>query len=384
VLTRDEWKGVINFAGAANAEIVTSFAFSPGTRDASGAWTAKEADKFLEATRAMGGRIAAAEFMNEPTAAAMGGAPKGYDVTAYARDIAMFKPYLKKASPGTIFLGPGGVGEGGAMPLPAAMGKVLSTQALLEATGPVFDALSYHYYGGVSSRCAAMVPDALTTESAARTNVWLSKTGTVEQFYAGLRDRYLPGKPMWVTETADAACGGNRWASTFVDTFRYLNQLGTLAQQGVQVVMHNTLDASDYGLLDEGDFHPRPNYWGALLWRRLMGTTVLQPGASSAKSIYLYAHCLRGASGGVAVLAINPGETAATLDVSTPATEYVLSSREPDSGDVDLNGVTLKLGAGDSLPPMNGVDVARRAITISPGTVTFLALPTANNAACKL
>ena len=384
VLTRDEWKGVIDFAGAVNAEIVTSFAFSPGTRDASGAWTPKEADKFLDSTKAMGGRIAAAEFMNEPTAAAMGGAPKGYDVAAYARDIAAFKPYLKKASPGTIFLGPGGVGEGGAMPMPAAMGKMLSTEALLEATGPVFDAMSYHYYGGVSSRCAAMVPEALTTEAAARTSAWLSKTGTVEQFYAGLRDRYLPRKPMWVTETADAACGGNRWASTFVDTFRYLNQLGLLAQRGVQVVMHNTLDASDYGLLDEQDFHPRPNYWGALLWRRLMGTTVLQPGVSSSTGVYVYAHCLRDVSGGVAVLAINPGESAATIDVSTAATEYVLSSREPDSGVVDLNGVTLKLGTDDSLPSMNGVVVARRAITIAPGTVTFLGIPAANNAACKL
>jgi heparanase len=384
VLTRDEWKSVIDFARAADAEIVTSFAFSPGTRDASGAWTPKEAGKFLEATRTMGGRIAAAEFMNEPTAASMGGAPKGYDVAAYARDVAVFRPFLRKASPQTIFLGPGGVGEGGAMPLPAVMGKVLSTQALLEATGPVFDALSYHYYGGVSSRCAAMVPDALTTESAARTNAWLSKTGTVEQFYAGLRDRYLPGKPIWVTETADAACGGNRWASTFVDTFRYLNQLGMLAQQGVQVVMHNTLDASDYGLLDERDFHPRPNYWGALLWRHLMGRTVLQPGAPPSTSLYLYAHCLRGVSGGVAVLAINPGESAASLEVSTPATEYKLSSREPDSGDVELNGVTLKLGAGDSLPSLKGLAVEQRAIAVAPGTITFIALPAANNTGCKL
>src|ERR1700759_1159150 len=93
-------------------------------------------------------------------------------------------------------------------------------------------------------------------------------------FYPARRDGYLPGKPMWVTETADAACGGNPWASTFLDTFRYLDQLGRLSRQGVQAVMHNTLDASDYGLLDEDTLAPRPNYWAALLWRRLMGTTV--------------------------------------------------------------------------------------------------------------
>ena len=69
----------------------------------------------------------------------------------------------------------------------------------------------------------------------------------------------------------------NRWASTFTDSFRYLNQLGSLAQRGVQIVMHNTLDSSDYGLLDERDYEPRPNFWAAVLWRRLMGTGALQP-----------------------------------------------------------------------------------------------------------
>lgn len=69
-----------------------------------------------------------------------------------------------------------------------------------------------------------------------------------------------PGKPIWVTETADAACGGNPWGTTFLDTFRYLDQLGRLARDGVRVVMHNTLVGSDYGLLDETTFAPRPNY----------------------------------------------------------------------------------------------------------------------------
>ena len=93
--------------------------------------------------------------------------------------------------------------------------------------------------------------------------------------YQVLRDQFAPGKPIWLTETADAACGGNPWAATFLDTFRYLDQLGRLARAGVQVVMHNTLAASDYGLIDERTLQPRPNYWGALLWRQMMGTTVL-------------------------------------------------------------------------------------------------------------
>jgi DNA-binding SARP family transcriptional activator len=93
-------------------------------------------------------------------------------------------------------------------------------------------------------------------------------------------------------ETADAACGGNPWASTFLDSFRDLDQLERLAKRGVQVMIHHTLASSANGLLDETTLSPRPNYWAALLWRRLMGPTVLDAGPSPVPSLHLYAHCL--------------------------------------------------------------------------------------------
>src|SRR5437763_1113488 len=129
--------------------------------------------------------------------------------------------------------------------------------------------------------------------AAALTAEWLSRPHSVTAYYQGLRDRFEPGKPLWVTEMADAGCGGNPWASTFLDTFRYLDQHATLAQQGVRVVAHNTLAASDYGLLDETTFAPRPNYWAALLWKRLMGTTVLKPASTPAEGLRVYAHCMK-------------------------------------------------------------------------------------------
>src|SRR6185437_6348034 len=102
VLTRKQWKGVIDFAQAVNGEIVTSFATSAGTRDANGSWTPEQAGKFLAYTKSVGGRIAAAEFMNEPNLAGIGGAPKGYNAAAYARDLAVFRPFLKQESPKTV------------------------------------------------------------------------------------------------------------------------------------------------------------------------------------------------------------------------------------------------------------------------------------------
>jgi heparanase 1 len=381
VLTRPQWKGVVDFSRAADARLVTSFATSPGTRDAQGLWTPKEARKLLAFTKAAGGSVAAAEYMNEPTYADMGGAPKGYDAAAYGRDIAVFRPFMKQSVPEMILLGPGGVGEGVELAPIGLAGSQLKSEELLKATGPAFDAFSYHSYGATSKRCASMGPASQTTSEAALSEDFLSRAGRIEEFYGALRDKFEPGKPIWLTETADAACGGNPWASTFLDSFRYLDQLGRLAKRGVQVHMHNTLASSDYGLLDENSFAPRPNYWSALLWRKLMGTAVLNPGASSSPGLNLYAHSLRGVAGGVALLAINASNDAQSLQIATGAERYTLSAPELQSSGVQLNGTELKLGATDALPRMEGVRVPSGMITLAPHTITFMAFPDAKNIA---
>ena len=383
VLTRQEWKGVIDFSQAVDAKIVTSFAISPGTRDAAGVWTPNLAQQWVSYTKSAGGSIAAAEFMNEPNIAMDGGgAPKNYSAADFGRDIAVFHAFQKQYLPDMLFLGPGGSGE--ATPATVAAIPALPTVDLMKAAGPVFDAFSYHFYGAASSRCAAYGGDANTTLDAALSERWLGKTGIVEEFYSNLRDRFEPGKPLWLTETAQAACGGDRWASTFLDSFRYLNQLGALAKRGVQVHMHNTLAASDYGLLDENTYQPRPNYWAALLWHKLMGTTVLDPGASPAPTLHLYAHCLRNHPGGVALLALNTSKTdAQSVQASTASERYNLTARELTDRVVFLNGSELKLGPGDALPKLNGTATHAGTITFAPASITFLAFPNARNASCQ-
>lgn len=382
VLTRKEWKGVIDFSHAADAKIITSFAISPGTRDAAGIWIPDQASHFLAYTKSIGGSIAAAEFMNEPTFAMMGGAPKGYDAAAYARDVAVFVPFIRKTAADMVILGPGGVGEG--VPLAPGPMPILKTEDLLRATAsPAFNAFSYHFYGAVSSRCSQGTTIG-TTPEAALSDEWLSRTGTVEAFYVDLRDRFMPGKPLWLTETGQAACGGDRWASTFIDSFRYLNQLGLLAQRGVQVVAHNTLSASDYGLLDENTYTPRSNYWAALLWRKLMGTTVLNSGDSPSPNLKLYAHCLRDTPDGVALLVINTDRNASlSLDLPAAAERYTLTASNLLDTTVELNGTELKLGSDDTLPPLTGTPTRPGKLTFAPASITFLAIPKANNATCR-
>ena len=383
VLTREEWKGVIDFSHAVNAEIVTSVATGPGSRDAQGVWTSDQARQLFEYTKSAGGRIAASEFMNEPTYAAMGGAPKGYDAASYGRDVAVFHTFLRKTAPDTLFLGPGSVGEGPfAMPMG---GGVLKSEDLLHATGPVFDVFSYHLYAAASQRCATMGASSQTTAAAALSQDWLSRPEKIGAFYADLRDRFEPGKSLWITETADAACGGNPWASTFLDTFRYLIQHASLAQRGVKVIMHNTLASSDYGLLDENTFSPRPNYWAALLWRRLMGATVLDPHTSPIPNVYVYAHCLQNHPGGVGLLIINADRQQAN-EITLPfdAERYTLTAKQLQDRTVQLNGKMLQLNSSGDVPQFAGQSTRAGRLSFAPTSVTFLAIPNAGNNNCSL
>jgi len=367
VLTKREWQGVIDFSRAVEAPIVTSFAISAGTRNAAGVWMPEQARDLPAATRSMGGHIAAVEFMNEPDLPTIGGAPEGYDAAAYARDFAVFSAFIKQEAPDVMVLGPG---TGGG-PSDAAASFVASARGI--------DAVSYHYYGAVSARCGGQ-----QTPEAALSEAWLAQTDKRLASYRTLRDRLAPGKPIWLTETAETACGGDPWSATFLDTFRYLDQLGRLAKTGVQVIMHNTLAASDYGLLDEQTFLPRPNYWSALLWRRLMGRTVLDSGVPIEPGLHVYAHCQRGIAGGVTLLVINNDRNdARTLTLPDASERYTLDAASLQDAAVRLNGRMLSLENGDRIPRLTGIAMPAGRITLAPVTITFLTIPEAGNRACR-
>jgi hypothetical protein len=368
VLTHQQWRGVIDFSDAVGAQIVTSFAISAGTRDAAGVWTPDQARRLLTYTRSVGGSVAAAEFMNEPNLIAIGGAPAGYDAAEYRRDFKLFHSFVKEEFPKMMVLGPGTTGE-----------TTFASDLLAASAAGGVDAVSYHHYGTLSERCnGSAAPEAALSEA------WLSRTGRTLTFYRLLRDQFEPGKPIWLTETAEAACGGNRWAATFLDTFRYLDQLGRLAKAGVQVVMHNTLAASDYGLLDGRTRAPRPNYWGALLWRQLMGTTVLDSGVPIQAGLHVYAHCQREAPDGVTLLVINTGrDTARSLTLPDASARFTLDAANLQDGTVRLNGQPLELGVKDDLPRLAGIATAAGTLTFAPATITFLSIPAAANSACR-
>lgn len=403
VLTREQWAGVVDFANATDSEIVISMAISPGARDAAGTWEPEQARRILALTEAKGGKIAAAELFNEPNMPTMGGAPAGYDADAYGRDIAAFRRFIDEEAPDWLLLGPGSVGEAagsGAM-LTYGMDGYITTQQLLEASEAhavegaqppsMIDRFSFHHYGAASMRCGGVgMPN--TTEDAALDAAWFGRASDTLEFYARARDEHAPGAELWCTETGQTACGGDPWAKTFTDTFRYVDQLGRFARGGVTVHVHNTLAASDYALLDETDFTPRPSYWAALLWRRIMGETVLDAQAFAAPDVTVYAHSLAGADAagsdagvgadarvesgaGVGIAIVNASRDAAfSLPVGSAGERFTLSADSLDAQAVRLNGTELALD-GDALPELAGEPFEPGTLELAPLTITFLRLP---------
>ena len=114
----------------------------------------------------------------------------------------------------------------------------------------------------------------------------------------------------------------------------------------MSVQVRQTLSGSDYGLIDDATLTPRPDYWASVLWKRLMGTTVLAvaPASSTApKATSVYAHCAKGVTGGVAVVYVNYGDEPLDIDVGLPGShdEYVATPGTSDlvtSSDVKFNG----------------------------------------------
>ena len=192
-----------------------------------------------------------------------------------------------------------------------------------------------------------------------------------------MRDKYCPGGEMWVTESGDAGGGGDTWASTYLDVFRTLNELGGFASITNGVIFHNTLASSDYGFLAREVFDPRPNYFAVLLWTRLMGTTVYDSGEEIREGAHVFAHSRKDGKDGVVYLVINNSMTeSTTVELPKEAQRYTLAGQDGNirSTVMTLNGKPLTLGAQNALPEMEPETQAAGTVTLAPGTCTFFVL----------
>jgi hypothetical protein len=372
VLTGAQWKGVGAFAYAIGAKIVVSLAATNGVRDASGVWQLEQAKALLEVSVANHIPLAAAEFINEPSLPI--NVPAGYDAADYQRDFQAFVALAHEVMPDLKIVGPGATADLKAL----VIDPTITVDELMKASGSALDVFSYHFYPNVSKRCGSTEPS-----TAVLTDEFLGRVGKARDFYAKVRDRYVPGAPMWITETAQAACGGDPWSAWFQDSIRYVDTLGRLARGDGDVVFHNTLAASDYALIDENGLVPRADYWAGVLWARLVGPKVLTVHAGAdLPDLTTYAHCTAADAGGTAYVVVNASTTVTrTVAVGNGSvTTYQLTAKSLDARSTMLNGTVLKASADGTLPAMVGKK-ADGPVTIPPASVTYV-VDQAPNRAC--
>ena len=380
VLTKQQWLNLLDFVKAIDGKLLVSIANCPGIHAADEPMPFAQADLLFRTSKEYGVPISAAEFTNEPNLIALSGLPKGYTAADHARDHDLFGAWLRKNYPECLFVGPCTVGDidmfgmmegaGGGM---AAGYEIVTTEALLGDYKTPMDVFSYHYYNGVSERGQAM--GGHWPYATALTEKYLGVAANCARQYTARRDKYVPGGQMWVTESGDAGCGGNTWASTYVDVPRTLNELGEFCTVTDGVIFHNTLASSDYGYLKHGSFDPRPNYFAVLLWNRLMGKTVYASGEAIREGAHVYAHSRKDGKDGYAYLIINNSQEVTTVELPKAAEVYALTGNgKLRSRTMLLNGKELVLGENDALPALDGVSVPAGNLEIAPGSCTFVIL----------
>ena len=382
VLSKQQWLNLLDFVKAVDGKLLVSIANCPGIHSADEPMPFEQADLLFRTSKEYGVPISAAEFTNEPNLIALSGLPRGYTAADHARDHDLFGAWLKENYPECLFVGPctvgdidmfgiGNDGAGGGM---AAGFQMVTTEELLGDYNSKMDVFSYHYYNGVSERGAAMGGhwpyEAILTEQ------YLGVAAYCARQYTSKRDHYVPGGQMWVTESGDAGCGGNTWASTYADVPRTLNELGEFSTVTDGVIFHNTLASSDYGYLKHGTFLPRPNYFAVLLWNRLMGKTVYETGEAIREGAHVYAHSRKDGKEGLVYLVINNSWTeTTTVELPKEATVYALTGNgKLRSRTMLLNGRELVLGENDELPCLCGEQVEAGALQVAPGGCTFIVL----------
>lgn len=264
---------------------------------------------------------------------------------------------------------------------------------------------------------AANVAPAASVSATASAGSAISSTNLTASLTSGGSMRRRPPE-LWMGESGGAFnSGADGVSNSFAHGFWYAQSLAALAAAGHTVFCRQTLVGGHYSLLDQRNaLQPNPDYYVALLFRRLMGSRVLSvrrarrhdganaaalTNGSSASLERIYAHCApaHGATrppqqwrrGAVTLLILNyapkrPLELDGVLGAAalSPRLEYHLTAPSLRSRVVELNGATLRVGDDDAIPPMTPrrVDDPAAPLCVAPRSFAFVVLTEAAAAAC--
>ncbi|KAI0234960.1 hypothetical protein LSAT2_014658 [Lamellibrachia satsuma] len=220
----------------------------------------------------------------------------------------------------------------------------------------------------------------------------------IAQVTAVIREAGLPHAKLWLGETSTAWGGGAEGMSdAYVAGFMWLDKLGISAKMGISLVVRQTFYGGHYSLIDRY-LRPLPDYWLSLLFKRLVGSRVLNVKLSvkDGHTVRVYAHCtvssgLNYSEGAVTVYALNLRNSAAALVLPTELRhltkhQYLLTPSGPDglkSRCVNLNGRKLEMIDDRTLPPLAPKQLTPDEVpTLPPLTFAFFVIPDAKASAC--
>ena len=386
VLTREQWANIVNFVKEIDGKLLVSASNCAGDHKDGAPLDLTQIKKLFALTDELGGRIDAFEFMNEPNMLQISGAPLGYTFEDYVRDQDIANAWVKENYPDCLIVGPCNTGMTDTSVEDSPMAKMGSGIGNMMTMGTVHDLMrgakvpmdvySYHYYNGISERLAGMMPTGHWPAEAAHTDEYLQVAPGICYMNIPARDKYVPGGEMWVTESGDAGGGGDTWASTYLDVLRTLNELGSFCTLTNGVIFHNTLASSDYGFLQHGTFDPRPNYFAALLWTRLMGNECYKVSEEISDGAHVYAHSRKDGGDGYCYLIINNSLTEEmTLNIPRDARLYILTGENGMRSKVmSLDTRPLVLYDDNSLPILDGRRVSEGEYSLPAGSCSFIVI----------
>ncbi|KAK2183655.1 hypothetical protein NP493_301g02069 [Ridgeia piscesae] len=210
-----------------------------------------------------------------------------------------------------------------------------------------------------------------------------------------------PSLPLWIGETSDSWHSGTANVSDrYVSGFLWLEKLGLSAYMGVGVVMRQTFYGGNYGLMNH-NYRPNPDYWLSYIYKKLVGSRVLNRKVSSLTvddndDVRVYVQCTKHSSrygaGAITLYALNVNVSDSTTITVKGALSlqrvdvYLLSPGDKEgllSKYVSLNGQQLRLMDDKTMPELKPVSQpASIGIKLPALTFAFAVFPDANVKIC--
>lgn len=391
-LPMDRWDQLNDLFKQTNAKITLGLNALIGKRKSDnstlwvGEWNSKNARDFMKYTASKGYKIDSYELGNELCAS---GVAARLEADQYAKDIIQLKEIVKELYPDREtqprVLGPAGFYD------------TEWFKTFLEVSGPnAVDGVTHHIYNlgaGVDKTLINKIQDPYFLDEIAET--FKDLENVVKEFG--------PWAGPWVGESGGAYnSGGKDVSHTFVNGFWYLDQLGMTATFNHKVYCRQALIGGNYGLLNTTSFIPNPDYYGALLWHRLMGKTVLATSHFGSPYLRTYTHCSK-QKPGITMLIINmsnstsmdvsvtndenkyPHNYRMTVNGSNQREEYHLTPKDGNiqSDVVLLNGTPLQLTSSQDIPSLSPKIVdSSSPITVAPDSIVYVTIRDFKAPAC--